>query len=75
MPLPFYFEQEIATAQLWGKEAISEPNASNVKEWRERIEYDMSPENLTCDGELPSHMVSARLFVLREALEYLKQFD
>jgi hypothetical protein len=39
------------------------------------IDFDLSPENLTCDGELPSSQVIARKRMLEKAAEQLLALD
>jgi hypothetical protein len=39
------------------------------------INADLSPENLTCDGELPRSQVQARYRELTQAAKELKQLD
>jgi hypothetical protein len=39
------------------------------------IDADLSPENLTCDGELPRSEVQARYKALTTAAAQLKQLD
>jgi hypothetical protein len=39
------------------------------------LDCDLSPENLTCDGELPRSQVQARYKALTTAANQLKQLD
>jgi hypothetical protein len=39
------------------------------------LDADLSPENLTCDGELPRSQVQARYKALTKAATELKQLD
>jgi hypothetical protein len=41
----------------------------------EMIDGDLSPENLTCDGELPRSQVNARYRELTGAAEELRRLD
>ena len=41
----------------------------------EMIDSDLSPENLTCDGELPRSQVNARYRELTGAAEELRRLD
>jgi hypothetical protein len=41
----------------------------------DRIDSDLSPENLTCDGELPRNVVQAKYNELTAAARQLKQLD
>jgi hypothetical protein len=40
-----------------------------------RIDADLSPENLTCDGELPRSVVQAKYRELTAVARQLKQLD
>lgn len=53
---------EIATAQ--GRQQVADS-----------LDADLSPENLTCDGELPRSQVQARYRTLTAAAKELKQLD
>lgn len=41
----------------------------------DRIDSELSPENLTCDGELPRNVVQAKYRELTTAARQLKQLD
>lgn len=43
-----------------------------MDEWLDIVEGCLSPENLTCDGELPQSAVRAKSRELQEALRYLQ---
>jgi len=50
-----YFERMIWADNMFpkaGLPASAMPHAGNARAWMERIENEMSPENLSCDGEL-----------------------
>jgi hypothetical protein len=51
----------------------------NTSQGRQRVadslDSDLSPENLTCDGELPRSQVQARYRQLTAAAKELKQLD
>jgi hypothetical protein len=41
----------------------------------DKIDSDLSPENLTCDGELPRNVVQAKYRELTTVARQLKQMD
>jgi hypothetical protein len=41
----------------------------------DKIDADLSPENLTCDGELPRNVVQAKYRELTTVARQLKQMD
>jgi hypothetical protein len=48
-----YFDRQIQVNQMFGAAMqLGRPTKHNAKQWIERIECDLSPENLSCDGEL-----------------------
>ena len=49
--------------------------AKGRKDVANRIDCALSPENLTCDGELPGSQVQARYKALTTAANQLKQLD
>ena len=55
-------QYEIQTAQ--GRQRVADS-----------LDADLSPENLTCDGELPRSQVQARYKQLTAAAKELKQLD
>lgn len=58
-----YFERTLETLRLFGGKVaygLTVPNAQNAKTWLDRIENELSPENLTCDGELRGSALRAK---------------
>jgi hypothetical protein len=55
-------QMELATAK--GRQRVADA-----------LDADLSPENLTCDGELPRSQVQARYKALTTAANQLKQLD
>jgi hypothetical protein len=55
-----YFERTITMMKLYGRTQIAWPSAQNASCWLSHIENELSPENLTCDGELPRREVLAK---------------
>lgn len=65
-----YFDKAIGLSKIFGQ-TLEYPNAQNAQCWREKIENELSPENLTCDGELPRHEVQKKQRTLLAALKEL----
>lgn len=50
-----YFEKTLNSLRIFGDRhafGLSLPTKENATKWLDRIENELSPENLTCDGEL-----------------------
>lgn len=63
-----YFEREVNFHRIFGRNHLSLPNAANAQQWIDKIENALSPENLTCDGELPRSQVLLKKRELEKAL-------
>lgn len=70
MSLPKYFEYKMAFDRMFGED--STPTKENAIKWAKRIFADLSPENLTCDGELSRTEVKRKEAELQEALAYIE---
>lgn len=70
--LPEFFVQEQKVATIF-KKTFEAPSVDNYMKWAVTIYGHMSPENLTCDGELPRNQAVRKLKGLREALAYLER--
>lgn len=68
-----YFEQQIQVAKMFGH-TLDMPNPQNAQQWIERLENELSPENLSCDGELSRSAVLRKSRILNEALNYTRSF-
>lgn len=73
--LTTYVDRKNSFAKLFGKTELSLQNASDRKRIAENIDCDLSPENLTCDGELPRSQVQARYKELTTAAKELIKLD
>lgn len=73
--LEAYVERKNAWGKLFGAPALSLLNARDRQRIAESIEADLSPENLTCDGELPRSQVQARYNQLTRAARELQSID
>lgn len=69
----------VAKANQWNAIFKGEQYTTKTSEGRrriaERIDADLSPENLTCDGELPRSVVQAKYRELTLAAQELIQLD
>lgn len=70
-----YVEQKNAFAKLFGTKPLSLFNADDRQKIADSIDCDLSPENLTCDGELPRSQVQQRYRMLTRAAQELKSID
>jgi hypothetical protein len=72
-------EQYVENKNRWGAIFGSKPLSLLNKEDRQKIadsiDADMSPENLTCDGELPRAEVARRVKFLSRCAEELLSID
>ena len=50
-------------------------NISTIEQYVESIDAELSPENLTCDGELSRSQVQARYQFLTRAAQELRSID
>jgi hypothetical protein len=73
--LEAFVDQENAWERLLKQPELSLLRAEDRQRIAENLEGDLSPENLTCDGELPRSQVQARYRTLTRALEELKSID
>ena len=61
--------------KLFGNKPLSLLNAADRQKIADRIDADLSPENLTCDSELPRSQVQARYKMLTRCAQELKSID
>jgi len=73
--LTTYLDRKNAFAKIFGNKELSLQNAADRKRIAESIDSDLSPENLTCDGELPRSQVQARYKQLTTAAKELIKLD
>lgn len=67
-----YVEQKNQWRKLFGNEPLSLLNKEHAQHIAECLDADLSPENLTCDGELPRSQVQAKYNFLTRAASELK---
>jgi hypothetical protein len=70
-----YVEQKNSWGKLFGSKPLSLLNAADRQKIADSIDSDLSPENLTCDGELPRSQVQARYNFLTRCARELQSVD
>ncbi len=70
-----YVDQKNQWAGLFGGQRLSLLNKQDRQRIADSLDADLSPENLTCDGELPRAEVQKRYNFLTRAAKELKSFD
>lgn len=73
--LTTYLDRKNSFAAVFGRKPLSLQNASDRQRIAESIDSELSPENLTCDGELPRSAVQARYNELVRAANELIKLD
>ena len=70
-----YVERKNSFAKLFGTKPLSLLNAKDRQSIADSIDAELSPENLTCDGELSRSQVQARYQFLTRAAQELQSID
>ena len=70
-----YVDQKNQWAGLFGGKKLSLLNKADRQRIADSLDADLSPENLTCDGELPRAEVQKRYNFLTRAAKELKSID
>ncbi len=70
-----YVERKNSWGRIFNSKQLSLLNAKDRQSIANSIDADMSPENLTCDGELPASQVRARVKYLTSCAEQLLTID
>jgi len=73
--LETYVEQKNRWRAIFKDQPLSLLNAKDRQAIANSIDSDMSPENLTCDGELPAGQVRDRVHYLSRCAEELLSID
>lgn len=73
--LEAYVEQKNEWGKFFKQEPLSLLSAEDRQKIANAIDSDLSPENLTCDGELPRSQVQARYRMLTRAAQELLSID
>jgi hypothetical protein len=75
MSLTAYVDRKNSFAKIFGSRQLSLQNAADRQSIADSIDSDLSPENLTCDGELSRSQVQARYKALTKAAKELQKLD
>ena len=70
-----YLDRKNSFAKMFGQKTLSLQVAADRQRIADSIDSDLSPENLTCDGELSRSQVQTRYRTLTAAAKELKQLD
>ncbi len=70
-----YVDQKNQWAGLFGGRRLSLLNKQDRQKIADSLDADLSPENLTCDGELPRAEVQRRYNFLTRAAAELRSID
>jgi hypothetical protein len=73
--LQAYVDQKNKWNAIFKGEQFELKTAKGRQRVADSLDADLSPENLTCDGELPRSQVQARYKALTTAANQLKQLD
>jgi len=73
--LETYVEQKNRWRAIFKDKPLSLLNAKDRQSIANSIDSDMSPENLTCDGELPASQVRDKMRYLTRCAEELLNID
>jgi len=70
-----YVKQKNEWNSIFGKPALSLQNTGDRQRIADMLESDLSPENLTCDGEIRGQAVMQKARFLNRAAEELLSID
>lgn len=73
--LTSYVDRKNAFASLFGSKQLSLQDANDRQKIANSIDAELSPENLTCDGELSRSQVQARYNELIKVAHELQKLD
>ncbi len=73
--LETYLEMKNSWGKLFGNRPLSLLNAADRQKIADSLDADLSPENLTCDGELPRSQVQQRYTFLTRVAQELRSID
>ena len=73
--LTTYLDQKNSFAKIFGRRALSLQNAQDRQAIANMIDSELSPENLSCDGELSRGQVNARYRHLTSVAKQLLKLD
>ena len=70
-----YVAQKNSWGKLFGSKPLDLNSAQDRQKLADSIDADLSPENLTCDGELSRSQVQAKYKRLTTVAQQLKELD
>jgi hypothetical protein len=70
-----YVDQKNSWGKIFGNKPLSLMNAEDRQKIAGMIDGELSPENLTCDGELPRSVVQLKFKTLTRAAQELQSID
>lgn len=70
-----YVDQKNQWAGMFGGKKLSLLNKQDRQRIADSLDADLSPENLSCDGELPRSQVQAKYRMLNKAAGQLLKLD
>ena len=70
-----YVESKNAWGKIFGKPALSLLNAKDRQSIANSLDADLSPENLTCDGEIRGPALQQKFRLLTLAAQQLQSID
>ena len=70
-----YLDRKNSFAKIFGNKELSLQNAKDRQSIADSIDSDLSPENLTCDGEYTKASWEPRQKMLLAAAKELKKLD
>ena len=70
-----YVEQRNQIRKLFGERALSLQSAKDRQQLADDISCALSPENLSCDGELPRSVVQRKYQMLTRVRQQLENLD
>ena len=70
-----FVDRENKWSAIFGSPALSLQSAADRKKIANKIDSCLSPENLTCDGELSPSQVQARYRTLMRVAQELRSID
>lgn len=73
--LETYLEMKNKWGKLFGSKELSLLNKADRQKIADALDADLSPENLTCDGELPRSQVQQRHQFLTRCARELMSID
>jgi hypothetical protein len=73
--LNVYLKQKNDWLAIFGDKPLSLKSAKDRQAIAANIDSDLSPENLSCDGELAGNLVRSRYTALTKAANQLKKLD